>query len=168
MCDIFLYFHLNNAHATYKIDYFQISKYSTMKRKELVEIIKEVGVNNSDLQNIIEQKVTTDLGGADDGDVRDKVNKLVYVIDISCPMEANVWNKEVEKVAKYGPLKEELQRMWNCRGIVVPVVVGCLGAVSKNIEKHLLNIPGCPTVKMCQKICLLGSKRILKDALARR
>ena len=99
-------------------------------------------------------------------------SKIVFdffpIIDVYCPMEANVWSKEVEKVSKYSPLKEELQRMWNCRGIVVPVVVGCLGAVSKNIERHLLNIPGCPSMKTCQKICLLGSKKILKDALARR
>ena len=51
---------------------------------------------------------------------------------------------------------------------MVPVIIGSLGVVSKNIEKHLLNIPGNPTVHMCQKIALLGSKRILKDVLARR
>ena len=128
-------------------------------------------VRSQNVEIIYDQFITTDRPiGANRPDilVRDKANKMVYIIDISCPMEANVWNKEVEKVAKYGPLKEELQRMWNCRGMVVPVVVGCLGAVSKNIEKHLSNIPGCPAVKMCQKICLLGSKKILKDALARR
>ena len=53
-----------------------------MKRKELVEIIKEVGVSSSDLQHVIEQKVTdhlSELGGGD-GDVdnvKDKVKKFL-------------------------------------------------------------------------------------------
>ena len=48
-----------------------------MKRKELIEIISEVGVKSSDLQNIIEQKVTTDLGGGNEGEIRDKVKKFI-------------------------------------------------------------------------------------------
>ena len=95
-------------------------------------------------------------------------NNQVYVIDVSCPCDTNVWKKETEKISKYGPLKAELQKMWGCSCTVVPVVIGDLGAVLKNVEKHLMNIPGSPQVKMCQKITLLGSKKILRDVLARR
>ena len=48
-----------------------------MKRKELIEIIREVGVKSSDLQNIIKQKVTTALGGGDECYVRDKVKWFI-------------------------------------------------------------------------------------------
>ena len=117
-----------------------------------------------------DQLITTDRPiGANRPDlVRDKANNKVYVIDISCPCDTNVWKKETEKISKYGPLKVELQKMWGCSCTVIPVVIGGLGAVSKNIEKHLTNIPGSLQVKMCQKITLMGSKKILQDILARR
>ena len=39
--------------------------------------------------------------------------------------------KELEKIEIYGPLKDEIARLWNVRkASVIPVVVGELGAVS--------------------------------------
>ena len=73
-------------------------------------------VRSQNVEIIYDQFIATDRPiGANRPDilVRDKANMVVYIIDISCPMEANMWNKEVEKVSKYGPLKEKLQRMWN-------------------------------------------------------
>ena len=127
-------------------------------------------VRSAEVEIVYDQLITTDRPiGANRPDilVRDKINSKVYVIDVSCPCDTNVWKKEAEKISKYGPLKVELQRMWKCSCVVVPVVIGGLGAVSKNVEKHLMNIPGSPQVKMCQKITLLGSKKILQDVLAR-
>ena len=39
--------------------------------------------------------------------------------------------------------------MWGRDCVVIPVIIGGLGAVSKNVEKHLMNVPGAPDVKMC-------------------
>ena len=58
--------------------------------------------------------------------------------------------------------------MWGMDTEIVPVVVGGLGAVTKNIGDELAKIPGHPDRFMCQKICLLGSKNILQDVLKRR
>ena len=126
---------------------------------------------NKDVEVVYDQVITTDrpvVANRPDILVRDLKKKKVYIIDISCPYDANVCKKENEKISKYSALRVELQRLWSSECIVVPVIIGSLGVVSKNIEKHLLNIPGNPTVHMCQKIALLGSKRILKDVLARR
>ena len=114
-----------------------------------VEVVrsKSVGI-------VYDQLITTDRPiGANRPDllVRDKLNKKAYIIDISCPCDTNVWKKENEKVSKYGPLRVELQKMWGCDCVVIPVIIGGLGAVSKNVEKHLLNIPGAPDVKMCHR-----------------
>ena len=50
---------------------------------------------------------------------------------------------------------------------VVPVIIGGLGAVTYKLKNYLALIPGCPSITMCQKITLLGSKQILKDVLSR-
>ena len=64
------------------------------------------------------------------------------MIDIACPCDRNVNDKETEKVEKYQDLKIELQRLWNTSVEIVPIVVGALGAISSNLQKYLqkLNI----------------------------
>ena len=113
--------------------------------------------------------LTTRPVGANRPDIliKDLGNRKTYIIDISCPIDTNVSKKESEKIAKYGALRVEAERMWGGKAEVIPVVVGGLGAVSKNLRTHLARIPGSPDLHMCQKICLLGSKKILQDALTR-
>ena len=89
-------------------------------------------------------------------------------MDISCPVDTNARKKEREKISKYGPLRVELERMWGLNAEIIPIVIGGLGAITKNLKDGLTKIPGCPDQFMCQKICLLGSKRILQDVLKRR
>ena len=64
------------------------------------------------------------------------------MIDIACPCDRNVNDKETEKVEKYQDLKIEVQRLWNTSVEIVPIVVGALGAISSNLKKYLqkLNI----------------------------
>ena len=100
--------------------------------------------------------------------VKDIENKRILVIDISCPCDTNVRKKELEKLAKYGELKLELQKMWGMECEVLPVVVGGLGAVTKNLKDYLARVPGHPEQFMCQKITLQGSKKILRDVLGQR
>ena len=95
-------------------------------------------------------------------------NNKAFIIDISCPVDVNVEKKEAEKVTKYMGLSAELNRMWGVSTEIIPVVVGGLGTVTNNIGDYLSKIPGVPDLFMCQKICLLGSSRILRDVLKRR
>ena len=100
--------------------------------------------------------------------IKDVANKKAFIIDISCPVDTNVNKKEMEKLSKYGGLRVELERMWGVKAEIVPVIVGGLGAVTKNLADYLAKIPGTPDLHMCQKICLLGSKQILTDVLKRK
>ena len=100
--------------------------------------------------------------------VKDIANKRALIIDISCPNDINVGRKEKEKIAKYQPLGAELRKLWGVECTVVPVVIGGLGAVTKDFNDHLTKLPGCPKSFMCQKIAMLGSKRILMDVLGRK
>ena len=100
--------------------------------------------------------------------VRDLSSRKALIIDIACPNDINVIAKESEKISKYQPLCAELRKLWGVECEVVPVVVGGLGVISKNLGDHLARIPGCPKRFMCQKIAMLGSERILRSVLGRR
>ena len=51
-------------------------------------------------------------------------------MDIAVPGDSRISNNETEK---YQDLKREVKRMWNMRSvIVVPVIVGALGSITKN------------------------------------
>ena len=124
----------------------------------------------SNVEVVYDQVLTTDREvGANRPDilVRDRKERKTYIIDVSCPCDVNVIKKEAEKISKYGTLRRELTRMWGGECLVVPVIIGGLGAVSNDTELHLEKIPGNVSLAMCQKITLLGSKKILNNVLAR-
>ena len=123
-----------------------------------------------DVEVIYDQVLATDRDvGANRPDivVKDKKNRITYIIDISCPCDVNVIKKEAEKISKYSTLKRELLRMWGGNCMIVPVVIGGLGAVSNESELHVEKIPGNISLAMCQKITLVGSKKILSGVLGR-
>jgi hypothetical protein len=45
--------------------------------------------------------------------------------------------KEAEKKLKYNSLGIEIQRMWNMKCMIVPVIIGPTGIVTKGLKKHL-------------------------------
>ena len=75
--------------------------------------------------------------------------------------------KEAEKVLKYKDLTIEIQRMWNVKTKVIPVilVIGATGTISKTFRKYVSNIPGNHEVKELQKTAILGTAHILRKVL---
>ena len=51
--------------------------------------------------------------------------------------------------------------MWGVNTEIIPVVVGGFRTVTNDIGDYLTKIPGLPDLFMFQKICLLGSAKIL-------
>ena len=98
--------------------------------------------------------------------LRDKKANTCLLIDISCPADGNVGMKHAEKLAKYGDLRVEVSRMWQCRTHVVPVVLGALGTVHAGIARWLDIIPGHHNLQHLQKAVLLGSARILRKVMS--
>ena len=99
--------------------------------------------------------------------IKDLISKKTYIIDVACPCDLNIHKTEGTKVAKYIGLKGQLQKMWGFDCIIIPVVVGGLGGITGNLKDYLALIAGHPRLVLCQKIALLGSKKILLDALSR-
>ena len=73
--------------------------------------------------------------------------------------------KEAGKILKYKDLTIEMQRMWNVKIKVIPVIIGATGTISKKFRKYVSNIPGRHEVKELQKIAIFGTAHILRKVL---
>jgi hypothetical protein len=51
--------------------------------------------------------------------------------DVAIPGDRNVIKKDAEKVLKYKDLIIEIQRMWNVKAKVIPLIKGATGTISK-------------------------------------
>ena len=73
--------------------------------------------------------------------------------------------KEAEKILKYKDLTTEIQRIWNVKTKVIPVIIGATGTISKSFGKYVSNIPGKNKVKELQKTAILGTAHMLQKVL---
>jgi len=87
------------------------------------------------------------------------------LIDVTISGDRNVIKKEAEKILKYKDLTTEIQRMWNRKTKVIPVIIGATGTISKSFRKYVSNIPGKHEVKVLQKTATLGTAHILRKVL---
>ena len=55
--------------------------------------------------------------------------------------DRNVIKEEAEKILKYKDLTIEIQRMWNVKTRVIPVIIGATGTISKSFRKYVSDIP---------------------------
>jgi hypothetical protein len=55
-------------------------------------------------------------------------------MDLAIPSDRNVVQKESEKKLKYRNLSIEIQRIWNMKCFVIPVIIGATGIVTKGLE----------------------------------
>ena len=93
-----------------------------------------------------------------------KKKKECKIIYIAVPRDSRVGEKELEKMEKYDDLKREIKRMWTMRKIeIIPIVVGALGAVSRNLNNWIEKLDVHIRVELLQNTALLGTARILRN-----
>jgi hypothetical protein len=76
-----------------------------------------------------------------------------------------VIQKEAEKILKYRDLTIEIQRMWNVKTRVLPVIIGATGTISKSFRKYVSTIPGNHDIRELQKTATLGTAHIFRKVL---
>ena len=81
------------------------------------------------------------------------------------PRDENIQDKELEKIDKYQSLKIELEQLWKVKTMVIPVVVGALGAIAERLLGWLAQIPGTISEVELQKSALLGTAQVLRRVL---
>ena len=97
----------------------------------------------------------------------DKKEREVVIIDVAIPGDDRVKDKELEKVEKYQLLKDEIAKVWRMRKvIVIPVVIGALGAVSVNFKEYMKRIGVSVRLEVIQKTALLETAKILRKVLS--
>jgi hypothetical protein len=87
------------------------------------------------------------------------------LIDVAISGDRNVIKKEAEKILKYKDLTIEIQRMWNVKARVIPVIIRASGTISKSFRKYVSSIPGKHEVRELQKTAILGTTHILRKVL---
>jgi len=97
--------------------------------------------------------------------IRDNEKGTCMLIDVAISGGRNAIKKEAEKILKYKVLTIEIQRMWNVKTKVIPVIIGATGTISKSFRKYMSNMPGKHEVKELQKTATLGTAHILRKVL---
>ena len=92
--------------------------------------------------------------------------KQVWLIDVTIPGDSRIDQKEVEKITKYPDLKVEVERFWEKKATAVPVVIGALGAIPRDLVKHLKTLRlDKISPSQLQKAALLGVAHIQQKYL---
>jgi hypothetical protein len=100
-----------------------------------------------------------------DNIIRDNETGTCMLIDVAISGDRNVIKSEAEKILKYEDLPIEIQRMWNVKTRVIPVIIGATGTISKSFRKYMSSIPGNDEVRELQKAAILGTAYILRKVL---
>ena len=83
--------------------------------------------------------------------------RTCLLVDYVIPVNNRLRIKDSEKIYKYLDLARELKKLWNMKRTVIPVVVGALWMVPRNMEKRLWIRE---RIKTIQITALLRSARI--------
>ena len=97
--------------------------------------------------------------------VVEKKERNCKIIEFAVPRDSRIEKKEKDKIEKYQELGRELQKIWNVKVKIIPLVVGSLGAIPKQFGNRLKQIGITPGAAQVQKIVLLGMARILRKVL---
>jgi len=97
--------------------------------------------------------------------IKNKKEKACTMIDVAIPADRNAVQKEAEKMLKHKSLCTEIQRMWNLKCTIVPVIIGATGIVTRGLRKNLEAVPGKHSIDSLQKTAILGTSHIIREVL---
>jgi hypothetical protein len=122
---------------------------------------------DSDDNNNNKQLIQTDRtipNNKPDSVIHDYEKGTCMLIDVAIPGDMNVIQKEAEKISKCKGFTTEIQRMWNVKTRVIPVIIGATGTVSKSFRKYVSTVPANHKVKEVQKTAILGCTHTSESA----
>jgi hypothetical protein len=97
--------------------------------------------------------------------IKNKKEKTCILIYVAISTNTNVVQQEVEKRLKYKRLSTEIQRMWNMKCMIIPVIIGATGIVTKRLKKNLKATPGKHSIDSLQKTAILGTSHKIRKVL---
>jgi hypothetical protein len=97
--------------------------------------------------------------------IKNKKEKKCTLIHVAIPADRNYVQKEAEKKLIYKSLCIEIQRMWNLKCTIIPVITGAPGIVTRSLRKNLEAVPGKHSTDSLQKTATLGTSHIIRKVL---
>jgi hypothetical protein len=84
---------------------------------------------------------------------------------VAIPADRNFVQKEAEKKLKYKSLCIEIQRTWNLKCTIVPVIIGATGLVTISLRKNVEAVPGKHSIDSAQNTAILGTSHTIRKVL---
>ena len=95
----------------------------------------------------------------------DKKKRSCKIIDFAFAGDSKIEEKEKDMIEKYQDLGRELQKIWNVKMKMIPLVIGSLGAIPKQFGNRLKQIGITVGTAQVQKTVQLGTARKLRKVL---
>jgi hypothetical protein len=143
-------------------------RFVKLDKSNTTNLIIIIIIINEDVTVLWNQGIQTDrevLANRPDIIIKNKKDKTYLLIDVAIPSDKNVVEKEAENKVKYKNLSIEIQRMWNMKCFVIPIIIGTTGIVSKCLQKYLETIPGQHSIDSLQETTILGTSHIIRKVL---
>jgi len=115
-------------------------------------------------QAVQKEREREDTANRPDVIIKNK-KKTCTLIDVAIPAYRNVVQKEAEKKLKYRSLCIEIQRMWNLKCTIIPIIIGATGVVTRSLRKNLEAVPGKHSIDSLQRTAILGTSHIIRKVL---
>ena len=152
--------------------YWEVCGLYGLKRSERWHLEVPDGVRKSD-DGLVEiwwdQTVSTPTkfpSNRPDMMIVDRRSKKWFMVDFAVPFDSNVVKTEKKKTDKYKDLAAEVARMNAAKVEVVPIVVGALGIVSKDLLSWLKMLGVGDVVGDLQTAAVIGTAAILRKVLS--
>ena len=94
-----------------------------------------------------------------------KKKRICQNVDFAVPADHWINLKKCEKKNKYLDLARELKKLWNMKVMIVPIVIGTFGTITKGLLKGLEDLEVGGRVETIQMTALLRTARILRRVL---
>ena len=95
-----------------------------------------------------------------------KKKSICKIVDFAVSADHRINLKECEKKYKYLDLAGELKKkLWDMQVIIIPIVIGAFGTVTKGLLKGLEDLEVGGRVETIQTTALLRTVRILRRVL---
>ena len=62
-------------------------------------------------------------------------------------------------------IQEFIQRMWNLKCTITPVIIGATGIVMRSLRQNVEAVPGKHSIDSLQKTAILGTSHIIREVL---
>jgi hypothetical protein len=92
--------------------------------------------------------------------IKNKKVKTCMLVNVAIPTDRNVTPKEAEKKIKHKSLWIEIQRKWNLKYKIIPVIIGAAAVVTKCLKKNVEIITRKHSIHSLLKTDVLATSHI--------